>query len=160
MAGVAFLPMTLPPGFNPLLTGRIVARVGPWRPVLGGLALLAAGCAVIATAVSAGTPYALLAVGLLLAGLGVSFALPALVTAVVNTAPEGAAGAAGGLLNAVRQVGATLGVAATGAFIGVGAHADDGSPAVAMLLPAAACTLAALLVARSRRGAAVGAGVR
>ncbi|MCG6494084.1 MFS transporter [Kitasatospora sp. A2-31] len=154
VAGLAFLPMTLPPGFNPLLTGRIVARVGPWRPVLGGLALLAAGCAVFAAAVSAGTPYALLAVGLLLAGFGVSFALPALVTAVMDTAPEGTAGAAGGLLNAVRQVGATLGVAATGAFLGAGARADDGSPAVAMLLPAAACTLAAVLVARSVRRAA------
>ncbi|GHF58949.1 MFS transporter [Kitasatospora xanthocidica] len=146
LAGVAFLPMTLPPGFNPLLTGRIVAKVGPWRPVLGGLALLSAGCAVFAVAVLLGTPYWLLAVGLLLAGFGVSFALPALVTAVVTTAPGGGAGAAGGLLNAVRQVGATLGVAVTGAFAG-----GAGPEAAAMLLPAAVCAGAALVVLRSRR---------
>ncbi|MER7582879.1 MFS transporter [Kitasatospora sp. NPDC097691] len=151
LAGVAFLPMTLPPGFNPLLTGRIVAKVGPWRPVVGGLALLTAGCAVFAVAVSLGTPYPLLAVGLLLTGFGVSFALPALVTAVVTTAPEGSAGAAGGLLNAVRQVGATVGVAVTGAFVGGGAAVGGGGAvAVAMLLPAAVCGAAALAVLRSR----------
>ncbi|MBV6696036.1 MFS transporter [Kitasatospora aureofaciens] len=147
MAGVAFLPMTLPPGFNPLLTGRIVAKVGPWKPVLGGLALLAAGSVVFSAAVLNGTPYPVLAVGLLLCGFGVSFALPALVTAVVTTAPEGAAGAASGLLNAVRQVGATLGVAVMGAFVG----GEDAPLAAAMLLPAGACALAAVLVHHARR---------
>ncbi|MFG2845836.1 MFS transporter [Kitasatospora sp. NPDC048296] len=146
MAGLAFLPMTLPPGFNPLLTGRIVAKVGPWKPVLGGLVLLAVGCAVFAVAVLCGTPYPLLAVGLLAAGFGVSFALPALITAVVTTAPDGSAGAAGGLLNAVRQVGATVGVAVTGAFVG----GSDGGLAVALLVPAVMCALSAVLVRRSR----------
>ncbi|MFJ2578663.1 MFS transporter [Kitasatospora aureofaciens] len=151
MAGVAFLPMTLPPGFNPLLTGRIVAKVGPWKPVLGGLALLTAGSVVFAAAVLNGTPYPLLAVGLLLSGFGVSFALPALVTAVVTTAPEGAAGAAGGLLNAVRQVGATLGVAVVGAFTAVGSEGAGRPLAAAMLLPAVVCALAAVLVHHARR---------
>ncbi|MFE9426564.1 MFS transporter [Kitasatospora sp. NPDC006697] len=146
LAGAAFLPMTLPPGFNPLLTGRLVARVGPWRPAVAGLGLLAAGCLVFALAVSLGTPYPLLAVGLLAAGFGVSFALPALVTAVLSTAPEGAAGAAGGLLNASRQVGATLGVAVLGAFAG-----STGGTAVALLLPAAACAAAGAVLARRVR---------
>ncbi|WP_327678595.1 MFS transporter [Kitasatospora sp. NBC_00458] len=150
-AGAAFLPMTLPPGFNPLLTGRIVARVGPWRPVVGGLALLTAGCLVTGAAVVAGTPYPLLAVGLLCAGFGVSFALPALVTAVVSAAPEGGAGAAGGLLNAVRQVGATLGVAVMGAFVGVEGDAGGAAAGAALLLPAAGCALAGLLLARRAR---------
>ncbi|MFB7472969.1 MFS transporter [Kitasatospora sp. NPDC056184] len=145
LAGLAFLPMTLPPGFNPLLTGLIVARVGPWRPAVGGLALLAGGCLVIAAAVAAGAPYPLLAVGLSGAGFGVSFALPALVTAVVSAAPKGAAGAAGGLLNAVRQVGASLGVAVLGAFAG-----SPGRAGAALLLPAAACAAAGLLLARRR----------
>ncbi|GAA1937135.1 MFS transporter [Kitasatospora viridis] len=137
LAGAAFLPMTLPPGFNPLLTGRLVAKVGPWRPALAGLALLTLGCLVFALAVLVGTPYPLLAVGLLAAGFGVSFALPALITAVMSTAPTGTAGAAGGLLNAARQVGATLGVAVMGAFAG-----STGGTAVALLLPALACAAA------------------
>ncbi len=103
--GLAFLPLTLPTAFNPLLTGRLVARYGPRRPVLGGMALLTAGCAA--------APYASWP-AMAMIGFGVSFALPALVTGVVQAAPEGSAGMASGLLNAVRQVGATLGVAVMG----------------------------------------------
>ncbi|MGW2372058.1 hypothetical protein [Kitasatospora sp. NPDC001683] len=78
--------------------------------------------------------------------LGSPSRCPALITAVVTTAPEGSAGAAGGLLNAVRQVGATVGVAVTGAFVG----GSTGGLAAAMLLPAAVCALSAVLVRRSR----------
>ncbi|GHF05961.1 MFS transporter [Amycolatopsis deserti] len=117
--GLAFLPLTLPTAFNPLLTSRIVAARGPRLPVVAGLTLLTAGAAVLAATVHA--PYPLLACGLLLLGFGVSLALPALVTGVVTAAPEGYAGTAGGLLNAVRQVGATVGVAAMGAVVATGA---------------------------------------
>ncbi|MFJ9771707.1 hypothetical protein ACIRVF_10705 [Kitasatospora sp. NPDC101157] len=67
---------------------------------------------------------------------------------MVATAPEGGAGAAGGLLNAVRQVGATVGVAVTGAFVG----GSTGGLAAAMLLPAAVCAPSAVLVRRGRAG--------
>ncbi|MEZ0065587.1 MFS family permease [Streptacidiphilus sp. MAP12-20] len=151
LAGAAFLPMTLPPGFNPLLTGRLVAKVGPWKPATGGLALLSVGSLVFAVAVWAGSPYPLLAAGLLCAGFGVSFALPALVTAVVATAPERGMGAAGGLLNSARQVGATLGVAVMGAFAGA---AGGGGVALAMLLPTVACAAAGTALFRRSRGVA------
>jgi DHA2 family methylenomycin A resistance protein-like MFS transporter len=82
--------------------------------------LLAAGGAVLAGAVFADGSYLWLAVGLLMTGFGVSYALPALVAGIVIVAPAGTAGAVGGLLNAVRQVGATLGVAVMCAAIAVG----------------------------------------
>ncbi|MFC6885684.1 MULTISPECIES: MFS transporter [Actinomadura] len=139
--GLAFLPMTLPFAFNPLVTGRIMARSGPRPPMLAGLGLLTAGGVVFGASVLAGPAYPVLAAGLLCTGFGVSFALPALVTTVVATAPEGAAGAAGGLLNAVRQVGATLGVAVMGAFV-------SGQAAYGLLLSAAVCAAAGLRLAR------------
>ncbi|MCW2888632.1 MAG: stp 15 [Streptosporangiaceae bacterium] len=145
--GLAFLPLTLPFTVNPLVTGRIVARVGTRSPVLAGLGLLAAGGALLGYSAAARSPYALPAAGLALSGFGVSFALPALATAVVMAAPEGMAGAAGGLFNATRQVGATLGVALMGAFIG---GAGDGA-AGALSLSAAVCAVAALAVARTSR---------
>ncbi|WP_079150982.1 MFS transporter [Streptomyces sparsogenes] len=147
--GLAFLPLTLPFALNPPLTGRIVAKVGPRRPVLGGLVLLAAGTATLALAGGAEAPYGRLAVGLLLTGLGVSFALPALVTAVVGAAPQSAAGAAGGLLNAARQAGASLGVATMGAPL----MADrTGGASWAFLIAAAACAATGVWFGRTARG--------
>lgn len=137
--GLAFLPLTLPTAFNPLVTSRIVAARGPRLPVLCGLALLTAGSVVLA--VTVGGPYPLLALGLLLTGFGVSFSLPALVTGVVVAAPDGYAGTAGGLLNAVRQVGATVGVAAMGAIVATGAFGP------AFVVAAAVCAVAGVALA-------------
>ncbi|MEV4236162.1 MFS transporter [Nocardia sp. NPDC050408] len=133
--GLAFLPLTVPFAVIPPLAGKLVARIGPRRPILTGLALLTAGGVVLAAAVFAGLGYPVLAFGLLFSGFGVAFALPALVTAIVNAAPPGTTGAVGGLLNAVRQVGATLGVAIMGALV---------TPGIgwSLLTSAAACAIA------------------
>ncbi|MFF0470988.1 MFS transporter [Micromonospora zamorensis] len=133
--GLAFLPLTIPFAANPPFTGKIVARVGPRRPILAGLALLAAGGAVLAGVVFAHGGYLWLAVGLVLTGFGVSYALPALVVALVGAAPAGTAGAVGGLLNTVRQVGATLGVVVMGAAVAAGTG-------WALLMSAAVCAIA------------------
>ena len=77
--------------------------------------------------------------GLLLTGYGVSLVLPALVTAILRAAPPGTAGAAGGLLNAVRQAGATLGVASMGALASAGTAAGS---AYALILSALVCAAA------------------
>jgi MFS transporter, DHA2 family, methylenomycin A resistance protein len=121
VSGLAFLPLTLPFVANPPVTGRIVARFGPRPPILAGMTLLTLGGLVLGWAIAAGAGYPALAAGLLLTGFGVSFVLPALVAAILDVAPQGTAGAAGGTLNAVRQTGATLGVAAMGALVGHGA---------------------------------------
>ncbi|MEU7895579.1 MFS transporter [Nonomuraea sp. NPDC049152] len=142
--GLAFLPLTVPFAANPLFTGRIVARVGPRRPILAGLALLSAGGAVPAGAIFADGGYPWLALGLLMTGFGVSYALPALVAAMVSVAPLGTAGAVGGLLNAVRQIGATVGVAVMGAAVAAGT-------AWALLLSATVCTVAWFVFALARR---------
>ncbi|MFC7107190.1 MFS transporter [Nonomuraea rubra] len=133
--GLAFLPLTLPMTVNPLLTGRLVARYGPRPPILGGLALIAAGLAGTAlTGVL--TPW------LVVLGFGLSFVLPALMAGMINSAPPGTAGTAGGVLNAFRQVGATLGVAVMGVI---------GRPLlVAAVLAALTCAGYALAARRAR----------
>jgi DHA2 family methylenomycin A resistance protein-like MFS transporter len=138
-SGLAFLPLTLPFVLNPPLTGRLVARFGPRPPILAGMTLLTAGGLALGWTVSAGGRYGWLAGGLLLTGFGVSLVLPALVSAIINAAPEGTAGAAGGVLNAVRQAGGTLGVAVMGGFAG----ADTASgPAYTLSLAALVCLAA------------------
>jgi DHA2 family methylenomycin A resistance protein-like MFS transporter len=116
-----------------------VARFGPRPPTLAGMTLLTAGGLALGWTVLAGGGYRWLSGGLLLTGLGVSFVLPALVSAIINVAPEGTAGAAGGVLNAVRQAGATLGVAVMGGL--VGADTASGS-AYALSLAALVCLAA------------------
>ncbi|GAA4238027.1 MFS transporter [Actinomadura meridiana] len=149
--GLAFLPMTLPFAVNPLITGRIVAAAGPRRPVLLGLGLLTCGGVLFGTVLLDGATYPPLVAGLLCTGFGVSFALPALATMVVTGAPDGMAGTAGGLLNAARQGGATLGVAVMGAFASVGSGSSAGNePAYALFLGAAVCAAALLVRPRAR----------
>jgi MFS family permease len=135
--GLRVLVAPLDPVFAQLVRLSDPARVG---------GLLAAAGLLLAVAVLADAPYPVLVVGLVTIGFGVSLALPALVTAVVATAPAGTAGAAGGLLNAVRQVGATLGVAATGAFVTVDASATGR----ALFLCGAVCAAAVPGVVRRR----------
>ncbi|MEE6260310.1 MFS transporter [Plantactinospora sonchi] len=154
--GLAFLPMTVPFAVNPLLTGRIVARTGPAKPVLAGLVLLTVAGLTLGAAVATEASYPLLVVGLLGTGFGVSLALPALATAVVSTAPPGTAGAAGGLLNAVRQVGATFGVAVAGAFVTVDGSGAGRGPATALVLCAGVCAVAAVATGLRRRRTASG----
>ncbi len=107
MTGLAFLPLTIPTAFNPIFTGRLVARVGPRIPAMAGFLLMAAGTLIQACSTSA----ALSVVALALLGFGVSLAIPSLLTAVVAAAPADLTGIAGGALNAARQAGAALGVA-------------------------------------------------
>jgi MFS transporter, DHA2 family, methylenomycin A resistance protein len=84
--------------------------------MIAGLALAAAGAALLAT-VGAGTSPALIGAGSVLLGL-VSLAMPAMTAAVVGAAGPGHAGVASGMLNAARQSGGALGVALLGSLLG------------------------------------------
>lgn len=116
MAGLALLPMMVPLAFNPIVTGRIVARIGARTPMTAGFALAGAGTLLLVlTEAKAGD--ALTVIGLLLVGFGVSFTLPSLMAAVMSAVPKEQAGAISGALNSSRQLGATLGVAVLGAIV-------------------------------------------
>jgi DHA2 family methylenomycin A resistance protein-like MFS transporter len=116
IAGLAFLPLTIPLAFNPIVTGRIVARIGARIPMTLGFSLGAAGT-LLQVWTDIGTSYALTLTGLLLVGFGVSFTIPSLMAAVISSVPKEQKGAASGALNASRQIGATLGVAILGAIL-------------------------------------------
>ncbi|OXM68881.1 MFS transporter [Amycolatopsis vastitatis] len=137
-AGASLLPMTLVVALNPLITGRLVGAYGPLRPIRMGFVAFPAGLALIAVATTVhGQPF-VLGLGLLLCGLGVSWTLPALVGFAVSQADPAAAGSVGGLLNATRQVGATI--AAAVSSVTVSHHAGD-SGAAPFLIAAIVCTL-------------------
>ncbi|MBP1975717.1 DHA2 family methylenomycin A resistance protein-like MFS transporter [Cohnella thailandensis] len=114
-AGLALLPMMIPLAFNPILTGRLVGRIGARLPMTAGFAL--AGIGALAQAWPEETGPASAFAGLLLIGFGVSLTIPSLMAAVLASVPKEQTGTASGALNASRQLGATLGVAILGSIL-------------------------------------------
>jgi DHA2 family methylenomycin A resistance protein-like MFS transporter len=116
--GLLLLPMSVVVGAGSLASGRLTARFGPRPPMIAGLALGAAGAAVLAVTGPA-TSLWLITGGSVLLGL-VSLAMPAMTAAVVSAVGPEHAGVASGILNAARQSGGALGVAVLGSLLGSG----------------------------------------
>jgi EmrB/QacA subfamily drug resistance transporter len=114
-AGVLLLPLTGVMVIGSPLGGRVAARVGPRPPIVVGLALMAAAVYLIST-VSVGTTYAQLWLPTVMMGFGVGLALTPMNLAAMNAISRDHAGAASGLLVTLSGLGATLGVAVTGAI--------------------------------------------
>jgi DHA2 family methylenomycin A resistance protein-like MFS transporter len=118
IAGLTFLPLTIPPAIGPILTSRIINRVGVKIPIVAGFLLAAAGTLLqlqllVMTTVSG----ALSAIGLFLFGSGVCLSIPSLVVAVVAAVPAEQTGIASGALNTSRQLGSVIAVALAGLII-------------------------------------------
>jgi MFS family permease len=112
--GILLLPLTGLMVVGSPLGGRVATRVGPRPPIVGGLAVMAVAVYLISR-VSLDTSYGDLVVPSALMGLGVGFALTPMNLAAMNAISRDHAGAASGLLVTLSGLGATLGVAATGA---------------------------------------------
>ncbi|MFL5821028.1 MAG: MFS transporter [Solirubrobacteraceae bacterium] len=114
-AGVLLLPLTGVMVVASPLGGRVAARVGPRPPIAVGLGLMTAAIYLIST-VSVGTRYEELWLPTVMMGFGVGFALTPMNLAAMNAISRDHAGAASGLLVTLSGLGATLGVAVTGAI--------------------------------------------
>jgi DHA2 family methylenomycin A resistance protein-like MFS transporter len=102
-----------------MLSGLLMGRAGPRRPMLAGLLCGAAGFAGLIAAGQT-TPYAVLVAPLIAAGFGMALTMPAATAAVIEDAPAEHAGIASGVLNAARQAGGAIGVAVLGTLIAGG----------------------------------------
>ena len=113
--GVLLLPLTATMVVGSPLGGRIAARVGPRPPIATGLALMAVSVFLIST-LDLDTGYAQLWAPSALMGFGVGLALTPMNLAAMNAISRDHAGAASGVLVTLSGLGATLGVAVTGAI--------------------------------------------
>jgi DHA2 family methylenomycin A resistance protein-like MFS transporter len=111
-AGLAFLPMTVPVAFIPLLTGRLVVRFGARPVMLAGLGLDLLGGLLLATG-DTSSLWTVFAVQLLV-GAGSPLAIPACIADMSTAVPLELAATGQGALNAARQTGTALGVAVFG----------------------------------------------
>lgn len=122
-AGMQLLPWTATLFLVAPLSGRLVDRIGERPLVVTGLTLQAAGMFWISRVGAGSGGYPELVAPLILAGCGVSTAMPATQSAGVGALPREAVGIASGLYSMMRQLGGAVGVAALStAFTGAGGY--------------------------------------
>jgi DHA2 family methylenomycin A resistance protein-like MFS transporter len=119
LAGLAFMPFLGVIIVANLVSGPVIAAKGVRLPLLGGLLAGVVGFLLLVT-IDADTTYADIVWRLVLLLGGTSFAVPAMTTAVLSSAPPGMAGVASGVLNTIRQSAGAIGVAVFGALLSIG----------------------------------------
>ncbi|GAA2447202.1 MFS transporter [Streptomyces macrosporus] len=95
------------------LSARLIARLGLPAAIASGMALMAAGFAVVALVGGGG--YGGMLCGLVLMGAGCGFANPAIAEAIMGAIPKERAGAGAGVNGTLSEMGTGLGVAVLGA---------------------------------------------
>jgi MFS family permease len=131
-SGAALVPMTaLMTVLMTTVTGRLIGRFGVKPLVVAGLAVLAAGLGLLATADPDGGFVADVLPGSLVAAVGMALVfIPATMAAIGGVAPD-QGGLASGIVNTTYQVGSALGLAAMTA-VATSRGADELGDAVAL----------------------------
>ncbi len=115
-AGASLLPMTLTLVIVAPRAGRIYDRIGPRALVALGAALIGAGF-IWAAAVLGKQEFIWLIPAYLVQGIGIGLVMTPSSTDAMNSAPPKLRGQASGLLQTVRQVGGSVGLAIMGTIV-------------------------------------------
>jgi MFS family permease len=110
-AGLRLLPWTATLFVVAPFAGKLVNRIGERPLVVVGLLLQALGMAWIGLIVAPSLAYMQLIIPLILAGAGVSMAMPAAQNAVLNAVASSEIGKASGTFNMLRYLGGVFGIA-------------------------------------------------
>ena len=114
--GVRFLPLTAFVFFVPLATRHVAARVPLRIMISAGLALVAAGLALM-YGLNADSGWTALLAGFVAGGIGIGIANPALAAGALRVVDPARTGMASGISNTFRLAGVAVGVAALGALL-------------------------------------------
>jgi EmrB/QacA subfamily drug resistance transporter len=158
VTGLRFLPWTATPLVVAPIAGALSDRVGPRSLIVPGLLMQAGGFAWMVTLAATSADYTSFVAPFIVAGVGISMALPCVTAGGLNAVPPALLGKAAGTLNTMQQFGAVFGVAvvtavfnAHGSLAGPAAVTSGYRPALAV----AACasligTLAATGIGRAK----------
>jgi EmrB/QacA subfamily drug resistance transporter len=163
-AGLRLLPYTATFMTVAPIAGALADRIGERPLLVGGLTLQAIGMAWLALIATPDLAYSHMLAPFLLAGVGVSMAIPAAQNSVVGSVAGDAIGKAAAANSMMRELGGVFGIAAavaifgaTGGYASAQAFTDGFGPAIGV---SAGLALAGALVALalpSRRTSVVGA---
>jgi EmrB/QacA subfamily drug resistance transporter len=114
--GATFLPMTLLIILVAPFAGKISDRIGPRWPMALGMTLLTGSLLLFATLDEQSTFWNILP-GLLVGGFGMAITMAPTTAAAMSSVPVDKAGVGSAVINSMRQVGGSLGIAIMGTLV-------------------------------------------
>jgi MFS family permease len=155
--GLRFLPWTLTPLLIAPAAGALADKIGSRPLMVTGLALQGGGLAWIALSATSAAGYGRFVLPLIIAGVGISMAIPTVPTTALNAVPPTDMGKASAVQNTLQRFGAVFGVALVAAVFSANGHLGSPATLISGFRPALAAA-----AAMSVPGAltALGAGAR
>jgi EmrB/QacA subfamily drug resistance transporter len=123
--GATFLPMTLLIMFVAPAAGKYSDRIGSRWLMAAGMILLTGSLLTFAQLDQGSTFWNILP-GLLLGGVGMALAMTPTTAAAMGSVPVDKAGVGSAVINSMRQVGGSLGIAVMGAVVATQVHVQPG----------------------------------
>ncbi len=117
LAGLTFAPMSLTSMFVAPFAGRLVDRIGGKYILMTGISLFTIGFGLVAYVAGPDSTWATFLVPAIIAGAGMGMTFAPMTTVAMRNIEPRMAGAASGILNTTRQLGAVIGSAVIGALL-------------------------------------------
>jgi EmrB/QacA subfamily drug resistance transporter len=125
--GATFLPMTVLIILVAPQAGRLSDTVGP-RWLMGLGMLLVTGSLLVFSTLDVGSSFWHILPGLLIGGFGMALVMTPTTAAAMGSVPVAKAGVGSAVINSMRQVGGSLGIAVMGAVVATQIHPGRGNP--------------------------------
>jgi MFS family permease len=126
--GATFLPMTLLIILVAPFAGRFTDRIGPRWPMVAGMTLLTGSLLLFGTLDAQSSFWDILP-GLLVGGFGMAITMAPTTAAAMGSVPVDKAGVGSAVINSMRQVGGSLGIAIMGTVVATHISVGAASPA-------------------------------
>ena len=126
-AGASFLPWTLLIIVLAPQAGRLSDRIGPRALMVPGLSLVTASLVLFSLQDESSTFWTLLP-ALVVGGLGMAMAMAPTTTAAMASVPVAKAGVGSAVINSMRQVGGSIGIALLGAIVATQFNSSKPNP--------------------------------
>ncbi len=126
-AGATFLPMTILIILIAPVSGKLSDRIGSRWLMSSGMVLVAGSLLIFSRMGLHGTFWDLFP-GLIVGGIGMALVMTPATAAAMGSVEVDKAGVGSAVLNSMRQVGGSLGIAIMGAIVAASVHVPPGSP--------------------------------